>query len=115
MKRSLVGRIGFVLLMALLISASGTGPLAIAQGPCGDTVTVSAGDTLTVIAGRCNTTVEAVLEANPQISDRDLIYVGQVSRYRGSRPLRSSLLRRLPGRTWSRPATRWRASLLLLT
>jgi LysM repeat protein len=40
-------------------------------------VIVTLGDTLTSISQRCNTSVEAFLEANPEVTDRDLIYVGQ--------------------------------------
>ncbi|MFN2155921.1 MAG: LysM peptidoglycan-binding domain-containing protein, partial [Anaerolineae bacterium] len=64
-------------LLALLFIPSRAVP-AYAQGTCGDTVTVVAGDTLTRIAARCGTTVQAILTANPQITNPNLIYVGQV-------------------------------------
>jgi LysM repeat protein len=51
---------------------------AYAQGSCGDTVTVVAGDTLTRIAARCGTTVQAILAANPGITNPNLIFIGQV-------------------------------------
>ncbi len=38
---------------------------------------VQPGDTLTRIARRYNTTVEAILKANPEITDPDFIRVGQ--------------------------------------
>jgi LysM repeat protein len=65
-----------ILLVALTMTVSP--PTAFAQSPCGDTVTVVAGDTLQRIAARCNTTVQAILELNPQIRNRNLIYIGQV-------------------------------------
>jgi LysM repeat protein len=48
-----------------------------AQSPCGDTVTVVRGDTLRGIAQRCDVSFSALIEANPQIVNRNLIYVGQ--------------------------------------
>ena len=44
----------------------------------GQTYAVQRGDTLRKIADRLNTTVDALLKANPQISNPNLIYVGQV-------------------------------------
>ena len=40
--------------------------------------TVQSGDTLTSIAKKYNTTVEAICELNPEITNPNLIYVGQV-------------------------------------
>ncbi len=48
-----------------------------AQSPCGDTVIVVRGDTLRQIARRCDVSLSALLDANPQIVNRNLIYVGQ--------------------------------------
>lgn len=48
-----------------------------AQSACGDTVTVVRGDTLRGIARRCGVTYSALLAANPQITNPNLIYVGQ--------------------------------------
>jgi LysM repeat protein len=62
----------------IILALGGLAQPASAQGPCGDIVTVVLGDTLTRIAARCETTVEALLEANPEIENRNLIYVGQV-------------------------------------
>ena len=42
------------------------------------TYTVKAGDTLSGIAQTYNTTVDALLTLNPKITNRNLIYVGQV-------------------------------------
>lgn len=39
---------------------------------------VKEGDTLSFIAAKLGTTVEAIIERNPDIKDRDLIYVGQI-------------------------------------
>jgi LysM repeat protein len=70
------GLVGLFLL-AMLFTPSRSIP-AYAQGTCGATVTVVAGDTLTRIAARCGTTVQAILAANPGITNPNLIYVGQV-------------------------------------
>lgn len=51
-----------------------------AQTSCGETYTVAPGDTLDSIADLCNTTVVAILEANPGITDPTDIFVGQVLR-----------------------------------
>lgn len=51
-----------------------------AQGICGDTYTVLPGDTLSEIAEFCGTTVDAIMAANPQITDPTKIFVGQTLR-----------------------------------
>lgn len=62
-----------------LVVLSMFGPtVAEAQSPCGEMETVARGDTLYEISPRCSTTVAALLAANPQITDRNLIRVGQV-------------------------------------
>ena len=48
-----------------------------ASAGCSDTWIVRPGDTLYEIARTCNTTVDALLAANPQISSRALIIIGQ--------------------------------------
>ncbi len=57
-----------------------TGPAAatLAQSPCGDTEVVVAGDTLIEIAERCNTTVDALLAANPGITETTELEIGRV-------------------------------------
>jgi len=44
----------------------------------GGTYVVQVGDTLAIIAGRTGTTVSALLAVNPQISNPNVIFVGQV-------------------------------------
>ena len=58
--------------VALALSAA---PAALAEG-CGATYTVRQGDTLTAIASRCGSTVEALLGANPGISDPGSLSIG---------------------------------------
>ena len=56
-------------------------PLPIPEPPatCSGTLyTVRKGESLTAIAQRANLTVEALLQANPQISDVNVIFTGQV-------------------------------------
>jgi LysM repeat protein len=67
----------FIMMAVLSASLATAAPVA-AQAACGDSVTVARGDTLRKIAERCDTTVDAILRANPQIKDRNLIYPGQV-------------------------------------
>jgi hypothetical protein len=52
--------------------AEGGGP-----GPCDGSIQAEGGDTLITIAKRCDTTVDALMEANPDIKDPRLIRVGQ--------------------------------------
>lgn len=56
-----------------LISAS-------AQNPCGDSYIVLPDDTIEGIAELCGTTVEAILKINPEITDPDNLYPGQIIR-----------------------------------
>lgn len=49
---------------------------AAAQGPCGETYTVTYGDTLYSIAQRCRTEVAALMRANPMIENRNRIEIG---------------------------------------
>lgn len=51
-----------------------------AQGPCGETYIVLPGDTIEGIADLCGTTVEAILSVNPEISDTENLYPGQIIR-----------------------------------
>lgn len=74
---------GVYTLMALVLAAVmtvGMGAVtpAAAQGGCGTSVRVVRGDTLNEIAARCDTTVQAILNANPTIVNPNLIFVGQI-------------------------------------
>ena len=51
-----------------------------AQGPCGDTYIALPGDTIEDIADLCGTTVEAILSINPEISDPNDLFAGQIIR-----------------------------------
>lgn len=51
-----------------------------AQGPCGDYYVVLPNDSLSEIAELCETTVEAILRLNPEITDPSRIYAGQIIR-----------------------------------
>jgi len=55
--------------------------------------TVSAGDTLAKIASHFQTTQEALLEANPEITSANLIKVGQEIRLRGESRLLNTILK----------------------
>jgi LysM repeat protein len=69
-----------ILLIALIGLAMPVGGRAVAQGPCGEAVTVVAGDTLSAIARRCHSTVAAIVDANPEIENPDLIFPGMTVR-----------------------------------
>ncbi len=71
-------RILFLLLVVSLLSASLMTTAVSAQSECGATYTVKRGDYLSKIAKLCDTSVSALLDANPQISNPSLIYTGQV-------------------------------------
>jgi LysM repeat protein len=53
---------------------------ASAQSPCGETYIVLPGDTIEGIAELCGTTVEAILNLNPEITDPDDLFPGQIIR-----------------------------------
>jgi LysM repeat protein len=66
-----------VLVVGLLLTMTGMVQTSLAQDDlCGDTYTVRPGDNLARIAIDCNTTVAALLAANPEITDPNLIFVG---------------------------------------
>lgn len=65
-------------LACLALATAGASPLPQAQTTCGPEVIVQRGDTLTSIANECGSSVAAILGANPQITNPDLIYPGQV-------------------------------------
>ena len=70
---------GIVFLAVLLLSIGTVVPAAAAPvaSTCGATYTVARGDTLARIASRCGTTISAILAANPNIRNANLIYTGQ--------------------------------------
>lgn len=55
-------------------------PPVVMPSGCGPAVTVRPGDTLAVIAARCGTSMGALMSANPQIYNPNVIHVGQVIR-----------------------------------
>ncbi len=65
------------LLLALTYTAWQS-PFALALQPCGDSVTAEAGDTLAQIAIRCAVPIPALLEANPDLDNRNVLAEGQV-------------------------------------
>lgn len=77
-KLTLSNMLKMLLVLAVLGASFGVAGPAAAQADCGNTVTVARGDTLREIAELCDTTVDALMRANPQIKDRNLIYPGQV-------------------------------------
>jgi LysM repeat protein len=72
------------LILALLVSIVGFAPAVQAQSPCGSTYTVQSGDTLLRIAQQCRVTLQALLDANPAITNRNLIRTGQVIQIPGA-------------------------------
>jgi LysM repeat protein len=73
---------GVLILVSLLLNSGFLSSLQIAnaEGPCGDTYIVLPGDTIESIAELCGTTVEAILEINPEITNPDNLYPGQIIR-----------------------------------
>jgi LysM repeat protein len=66
------------LALALPVSLACFAQVVRAQSSCGPTYTVRPGDMLARIAQQCDTTVEALLNANPNITNPNRIRVGQV-------------------------------------
>ena len=60
-----------------LVVPSGSGVPVPPPPPGGQVYYVQSGDTLRKIAAKFNTSVDAILRANPQIANPNLIYVGQ--------------------------------------
>ncbi|MBE0695791.1 MAG: LysM peptidoglycan-binding domain-containing protein, partial [Anaerolineaceae bacterium] len=54
------------------------------SGPCGIRYTVQLRDTLSGIADDCDTTVANILTLNPEITNPNLIFIGQVLQISGS-------------------------------
>jgi LysM repeat protein len=78
-------------------------------GPCGTRVIVRPGDTLFRIAMRCETTIGALMRANPQIEGPGQIRVGQVIRMPWAvEPPRAEPPRRPPTQPWQPPVAEMR-------
>jgi tyrosinase len=70
-----------VLIIAGLFFASPAfSPAVNAQSTCGDTYVVRAGDTMRKIAQACGITLQTLIAANPEVTNPNLIYPGQVLR-----------------------------------
>jgi LysM repeat protein len=67
-----------ILFSLVIATLAFTRPASASSLPCGGNVTVVAGDTLKKIATRCDTTVSALMLANPRITNANLIYPGWV-------------------------------------
>lgn len=70
--------LGASMVLAASLAVPVFGGPADAQGPCGPRVVVGSGDTLFRIAARCGTTAAAILSMNPQITNPNVIHLGQV-------------------------------------
>lgn len=86
-------RFVIALAAALLIAGQFLSPVAaastnsgLASEVCGDTYTVKHLDNLSKIASYCDTSVANILALNPQITNPNVIYSGQVIRLTGSVP-----------------------------
>jgi LysM repeat protein len=74
-------------LLAMLAGLFASPSVVSAAAACGDTYTVKKGDYLTAIAKTCEVSYSALLKANPEIKDPNIIYVGQVIRIKASASL----------------------------
>lgn len=72
-------------LAAATALAMGLAAPAAAAG-CGDQHTIRAGDTLSRIARKCGTSVEALMQANPQIASPSALSIGWTLAVPGSEP-----------------------------
>lgn len=72
------------ILLVMLFSTFATTSAAFAAD-CANSVNVVKGDTVRKIADRCGTTVSAILRANPEIGNGNLIYAGQILLLPGAR------------------------------
>jgi LysM repeat protein len=62
---------------AVLLATMGFAPAGMAQTACDPVYTVQRGDTLSRIARQCDTTLSALLRANPQIANPSRIFPGE--------------------------------------
>ena len=70
-------RLSILLLTVILLATAGIQPAA-AQCPCGDLYVVQRGDYLASIARKCEVKLSALIAANSEIANRNLIYPGQI-------------------------------------
>jgi LysM repeat protein len=68
----------FLLAAAVLVATLGLAAPAAAQSSCGATYTVQRGDSLTKIARHCEVSYSELLKANPNITNPNRIFPGQV-------------------------------------
>ena len=75
------GLMSFVVIGTMLLALIGlttfSTSTAQAQTTCGNPFLVQSGDTLSTIANACSTTVNALLKANPQISNSNQLTIGE--------------------------------------
>ena len=70
--------LNILMIAAVLLASLAFVPGVASAAVCGDQYTVVRGDTLRKIASRCDTTLSALLRANPRIKNPNLIFPGQV-------------------------------------
>ncbi len=74
-------------LAAIAAGAVAFAPMAMATNPaCGDAIRITPGDTLLNVATACDTTVPALLAANPEITQPNRLFVGQLVWMPGRNP-----------------------------
>jgi len=76
MRPTTVAFLGVAIAIATPLSSPAHAQDETRTGACGASVTISLGDTLTNIAARCGVSPGALLEANPQIRDPDVVPLG---------------------------------------
>jgi LysM repeat protein len=86
MKKILVLLTVSILMAGLIVgtASASSAPTRFVTESCGSTYIVKGGDSISKIAAKCNITVADILALNPQISNPNLIYTGQVLRLSGS-------------------------------
>jgi LysM repeat protein len=85
-------KFAIVLIAALLIAGQMLTPAAAAaleSGSCGDSYTVQHLDNLSKISSLCGVSLVDILYLNPQITNPNIIFTGQVLRLSGSIPTRN--------------------------
>lgn len=87
MKKFAIGLIIAVFIAGQLLSPASAS--ALESGVCGDTYTVQHLDNLSKIASLCGVSLADILYLNPQITNPNIVYTGQVLRISGSIPTRN--------------------------